>query len=60
MRPVHTLVTEVTRKFEHPVKTAHDQTFQVQLVRDTQVKRDIQRVVMRDKRAGRSSSRNSL
>ena len=60
MRPVHTLVTEITGKLEHPVKTAHDQTFQVQLVRDTQIERNIQRIMMRDKRTRRSPSRYSL
>ena len=60
MRPVHTLVTEITGELEHPVKTTHDQTFQVQLIRDTQIERYIQCVMMRDKRTGRSSSRYSL
>ena len=60
MRPVHSLVTEITGKLEYSIKAAHDQTFQIQLVRNTQIERNIQCIMMRDKRTGRSSSRYSL
>ena len=33
----NTFITEVTVDFEYPFKTAYNQTFQIQLWRDTQV-----------------------
>src|SRR5690606_22396649 len=50
MRSVHTLVAEVAAEFIYPVKTANDQSFQVQLVSDTQIERNIQRIMMRNER----------
>ena len=57
---IHTLVTEVAREFVYPFKTAHDKTFEVQLIGDTQVQRNVQRVVVRDERTSRSAARNRL
>ena len=49
---IHALVAEDTADFVHLVKAADDQALEVQLSLDAQIHRDIQRVVMRHKRAG--------
>ncbi len=55
-----TFVTEVTVDFIHTLETTHNQTFQIQLWCDTQIHVDIQRIVVRDERTSRSTTRNDL
>ncbi|BBG29261.1 UDP-N-acetylglucosamine enolpyruvyl transferase [Zymobacter palmae] len=55
-----TFVAEVAVDFEHTFEAAHDQTFEVQFWRDAQVHVHVERVVMRDKRTRRSTTRNRL
>ena len=60
VRPVHALVAEVPGEFEDAVEAAHDEALQVKLVGDPQVERDVERVVMRDERTGRSATGDGL
>ncbi len=53
-------VTEVTVDFEHALKTAHHQTFEVEFRRDAQVHIQIQRIMMRDKRTRRRTAEDHL
>ena len=49
---VHTFVAEVTAYLIHALETAHDESFQIQLSRDTQIHIYVQRVMMGDERTG--------
>ena len=60
MRSVHALVTEHFPKLIYPVKTTHDQSFEVKLIRNPQEKRHIQGIVVRLERSCRSTTMNSL
>ena len=57
---IHTLVAEVLRKFIHSVKTSYNKTFQIEFVGNTHIERNIQRIVMGDKRSCTSSPWYSL
>ena len=48
----HALVAEDAPDLEHPLHAADDQPLEVQLERDAQVEVDVERVVVRDERAG--------
>ena len=60
MRAVHTFVAEVTAELIHTLEASDDEALQIKLVGDTQIERDIQRVVMRDERARSSTARDRL
>ena len=60
VKPVHTFVTKVFGKFINPFKTAHDQAFQIEFIGNAQIKRNVQGVVVRNKRPGGGTTRNSL
>ena len=60
MRAVHTFVAEVTAEFVHTLEPPDDEALQIKLVGDTQIERDIQRVVMRDEGARSSTARDRL
>ena len=57
---VHTLVTEVLADFIYTFKTTYNQSLQIKFRCDTQVKVYIQRVMVRDERAGACSTGNRL
>jgi hypothetical protein len=54
VEPVHPLVAEVLADLVHPLHPAHDQPLQVQLVRDAEVERHVERVVVRHEGARRA------
>ena len=60
MGAVHSFVAEVFGKFVHSVKSAHNQTLEVELVGNTQVERNIQGVVVRHKGPRGGSAWNRL
>ena len=60
MRTVHALVAEVARELIYSVEAAYDEAFQIKLVGDTQVHRDVERIVVRDERTCRGAARNRL
>ena len=60
MRAVHTFVTEVTAELIHTLEAPDNEALQIKLVGDTQIERDIQRVVMRDEGARSSTTRDGL
>ena len=60
MRAVHTFVAEVTAELIHTLEAPDDETLQIKFVGDTQIERDIQRVVMRDEGARSSTARDRL
>ena len=55
MRCIHALVAEDAADFIHALQPAHDAHFQVQLRGDAHIHVDIQRIVVRDERARRST-----
>ncbi len=54
------LVPEVSIDLVHPVQAAHHQALEVQLGRDAQVERHVERVVVRHERLGRGAPRDRL
>ena len=54
--PVHALVPEVVADLVDPLEPAHQQPLEVQLVRDAQVQRHVQRVVVGDERPRRGAA----
>ncbi len=56
MGPVHALVPEVVADLVDPFQPAHQQSLEIQLVRDAEVERHIQRIVMGDERARRRTA----
>ncbi len=60
MRAIHSFVAEIFGKFVHTVETADNKALQVQLVGNTQVERDIQRIVVGNKRPCGSAPGNGL
>ena len=60
MRAVHTFVAEVTAELIHTLEASDDEALQIKLIGDTQIERDIQRVVMRDEGARSSTARDRL
>ncbi len=60
MRLVHPLVAEVLGEFIYPVVSSHDQSLEVEFVGDSQIERDVQRVVVGDERTGGRASRYAL
>ena len=56
----NTFITEVTVDFEYPFKTTNNQTFQIQLRRNTQVHIQIKGIVMGNKRTSRCPTRDDL
>ena len=57
---VHALVAEVLREFVHSAEAAHDEALEVEFVRNTQIQRNIQRVMMGDEGAGGGSTGDAL
>ena len=57
---VHPFVSEIFGKLVNSFKSTHNQAFQVKFVGNSQVKRNIQRIVMCDKRTCSGSSRDGL
>ncbi len=53
MRAVHSLVAEVFGELIYPVKSTNDEAFEIQLIRNAQIHFDVERVVMRNERAGK-------
>ena len=60
MVAVHALVAEILANLIHTLKTAHDQSFEVQLSGDAHIHRDIERIEVGDKRPGCSATGDSL
>ena len=60
MGAVHAFVAEVLREFVHALEAAHDQPFQVELVGDAHIERDVEGVVVGDERTGRGAARDRL
>ena len=60
MGAVHALIAKVFRKFIHPIKAAHNESFEVEFIGNAQIQRNVQRIVVGDKRTGRGPSRNGL
>ena len=60
VRSVHPFVSKVFGKLINTIETADNQTFEVQLVGDTQVERNVQCIVMGDKWTRCGSTRNRL
>jgi hypothetical protein len=52
---IDSLVPEVLGDLVYPVELAHDQAFEIQLVRDSQVQGTVERVVVRRERSGEGS-----
>ena len=48
MVAVHALVAEVLRELVHTLEAAHYEAFQIQLVGDAQVERNVESIVVRD------------
>ena len=57
---VHALVAEVLCKFIDSVESADNESFEVQLVGNSEVQRNIQSVVVGDERSGGGTSRDAL
>ena len=57
---VHSLVAEVLCELIHSRVTADNQPLKVQLVGNSQIERDVERVVMGDERTRSSTARNAL
>ncbi len=60
VRPVHSLVAEIFCKLINSVETANNQTFQVKLVGNAQIERNVQRVVVCFKGTGCGTAGNRL
>ena len=60
MRSVHSFISKVFREFINTVKSTNNQSFQVQFIRNSQIQRNVQSIVVRNKRSCRSATRNSL
>ena len=60
VRAVHPLVAEVAAELVDALEATDDEALEVELVGDTQVERDVQRIVMRDEGARRCSARDRL
>ena len=60
VRAVHSFVTEVLGEFIHAFKTTYDEALQIQLIGNTQIERNVKRVMVCDERTSGSSTRNSL
>ncbi len=60
MEAAQALIPEVLGNLVYPVESTDDQTFQVQLVRDTHIQRHVERVVMRLERSGRGATIDRL
>ena len=56
MRAIDALVPEVVPDLVHAIEPAHDQPLQIQLVRDAQEERHVERVVVRRERARRRAA----
>ena len=56
MRPVDALVAEVVADLVHAFESAHNQPLEIQLVRDPQIQRHVERVVVRDERTRRRTA----
>ena len=57
---VHTLVAEVLGELVYPLEAAHDEAFEVELVGNTQVERNVEGVVVRDEGPGGGTAGNRL
>src|SRR5579864_4050026 len=60
MDGINSLIAEIAVYFVHTVKTAHNQSLQIQFRRDAQVQIHVKRVVMRDEWPRRSSAQNRM
>ena len=56
MGPVHALVPEVVPDLVDPLDPAHQQSLEIQLVRDPEVQRHVERVVVGDERLRRRAT----
>src|SRR5690606_2443314 len=60
VRSVHPFISEVFCKFINTIKPTNYQSFQIQFVGDSQIQRNVQSIVMRNKRTSGSTARNGL
>ena len=60
MGAVHTFVTEVLRELVNTFESAHDKAFQIKFVGNTEVERNVERIVVSDERTRRSTARDRL
>ena len=60
VRSVHPLVAEVFGKFIHAVKASHNETLKIEFVSYTHIERNVQCIVMSNKRTCRSPPRDCL
>ncbi len=56
MIPVHALVSEDLADFVNLLKSAHDEPFQIELICDSQIKIDVQGMVVRHERPGKGTT----
>ena len=56
MGPVHALVPEIVADLVDPFQPAHEQPLEVQLVRDAEIERHVERVVVGDERPRRRAA----
>ena len=54
--PVHAFVPEVLAEFINAVESSDNQPFQIEFIGDSQIERNVQRIVVGDERAGRCST----
>ena len=55
---VHSFITEILCEFIYSVISAHDKSLEVEFIRNTQIQRNIQCIMMCDERSCGSASRN--
>ena len=55
---VHTLVAEVLREFIHPFETTHDEAFEIQLIGNAKIQRNVERIVVSDEWTSRCTTRD--
>src|SRR5690554_808901 len=60
MHGIDAFVAEITIDFVYAIQSAYDQSLQIKLGRDSELEIGIERVVMRHKRARRSSSQERM
>ena len=60
MGTVHTFITEVFGELIHTLETTYYKTFQVKLICDTKIQRDIKSIMVSNEGTSSSSSGNRL
>src|SRR5690606_9842380 len=57
---VHSLIPEIAAELVHPIESSYNQSLQIEFIGDSQVKRYIECVVVRDEWTSSSSTWNAL